>query len=191
MTKTFVFLSFLLSASLTSEAQRKIQQLDDEEAKKNEQMKAYEKKGFSKEKLTYGGNAGLSFTNGFTFLMVQPLIGYRVRPKTIPGTGITYIYLGYKGNGVDYSMNAFGPILFLRQELIGQVFAYGEWQPINYERRTSFSKPPERVWDNQLFLGGGLSSGGAQVYILYNVLFDETNSFFNQSPWYIRIGFFL
>lgn len=174
--------------TLLSSAQRKIQQLDEEEAKKQEELdpKSNNKKGFNKEKLTYGGNIGASFLNGNTFILAQPMIGYKVKPKTVLGTGFTYIYQGYKFQGKTYSSSAYGPILFARQNLLTQFFAHVEYQPINFED-VSLNKV-ERKWTQNAFIGGGLGSNGAQVYILYNILYEPTNSFY-ASPWYIRVGF--
>lgn len=185
-------LSLLFCSLVPAMAQRKIQQLDEDEARKQEQLKAYERsgKGFSADKFTFGGNAGLSMSGGYTYFLAQPLVGYKVKPGTIPGVGFTYIYLGYKGSAGTYSTNAYGPIVFLRQHLLEQVFAYAEYQPINYSRQLTLSKPAERVWENQLFVGGGVRSGPALVYVLYNVLYDSQTSFFNSSPWYFRVGFF-
>jgi hypothetical protein len=188
MKKLSILLLTFLVLSLNTKAQRKLQQLDEEEAKKQEQLKAYEGKrtGFDPEKLTFGGNIGGGFSGTYGYFLAQPMVGYRVKPKTILGTGFTYIYESQKFNNKTYSSSAYGPILFARQGLIGNFFAHAEWAPMNYE---VFLTPTvsERQWFNQLFVGGGTGGQGAQVYVLYNVLHYQNP--YASSPWYFRIGF--
>jgi len=189
MKKQSIFLLIIGLLSLTTSAQRKIQQLDEEEAKKQEQLKpkSVDKKGFDKEKMVYGGNVGASFANGNTFILAQPMVGYKVKPKTVLGTGFTYIYQSIKYLNTNYTSTAWGPILFARQNLLPQIFAHAEYQPINHEVYITPTKF-ERVWTQNAFIGGGLGGDGAQVYVLYNLLHDANNSYY-ESPWYIRIGF--
>ena len=56
MKKQSIFLFTLLILTLNASAQRKIQQLDEEEAKKQAELdpKAGQKKGFDKDKLVFG-----------------------------------------------------------------------------------------------------------------------------------------
>ncbi len=190
MNKQSIILTILCFLAISGSAQRKIQQLDEEEAQKQEQLKAYERvnKGFDPEKLVYGGNIGVSINTASTFVLAQPMIGYKVLPKTILGTGFTYVYQNYNFSGVKFSTNAYGPMIFARQHLIPQIFLHTEWHPINFERYYTYNKS-ERIWSNQYFVGGGYGSDGAQVYILYNLLYNENTSFYNSSPWLVRIGF--
>jgi hypothetical protein len=190
MKKHSILLFILTLLTLSGFGQRKLQQLDDEEAKKQEQLKAYEKKDkkFDIDKLVYGGNVGISFSGGGSYILAQPMVGYKIYPKTILGSGFTYIYQSITFNNVKYSTSAYGPILFARQNLFGQIFGHFEYQPINYERTSSVTLKSERIWSNQLFVGGGLGGNGIQVYVLYNLLYDN-NSFYSTSPWYIRVGF--
>jgi hypothetical protein len=185
--QSILLLTFLL-LGLSGIAQRKIQQLDEEEAKKQEQLKAYEKgkKGFDKDKLVYGGNVGAAFSSNSSYILAQPLVGYKVKEKTILGTGFTYIYYSNTFNGIKSNYSAYGPILFARQILIPQIFAHVEWQPINYPRYRSINVV-ERTWSNQLFVGGGIGSNGAQVYVLYDLLHSKDSYY--SSPLLIRIGF--
>lgn len=189
MKKASVLFLFIAVFSLTGFGQRKMQQLDEEEAKKQEQLKAYEKgkSGFDPDKLTFGGNFGGGFTSSNTYILLQPLAGYYIKPKTIPGLGFNYIYQSVKSTGVTYTSSSYGPIVFLRQGVLGNVFLHTEYSPMNYQL---YFNSNDRVWVQQLFVGGGLGGRGGQVFILYNLLQDQS-PFVNQSPWYIRIGFML
>ncbi|OYU95218.1 MAG: hypothetical protein CFE21_13015 [Bacteroidetes bacterium B1(2017)] len=161
-----------------------MKQLDEEESKKQEQLKAYEKNktGFDPSKLVYGGNVGAAFNTNYSYVLAQPMVGYKVYPKTIAGLGFTYIYQSNNIGGKTYSTSAYGPIVFVRQSLIPQIFLHAEYQPINHQISIT-----ERTWTNQLFVGGGLGSSGAQVYVLYDVLHSSQSLY--ASPWMIRIGF--
>lgn len=189
MKKQSIILLISCLLALHGSAQRKMQQLDEEEAKKQEQLKAYEKKDrkFDPEKLVYGGNLGGAISNNGSYFLLQPMVGYRVLEKTIPGLGFNYTYQSVKYNtGQTLSSSNYGPIVFLRQGLFGNVFAHAEWSPMNYQLYSSFTKS-ERIWVNQAFIGGGFGGDGVQVYVLYNLLQDQSP--FEGSPWYLRIGF--
>lgn len=191
--KRFVILILLISSfSTVLNAQRKMQELDEDEAKKEQELKKYEsnKKGFDKDKLSFGGNVGASFYNGGMFIMLQPMVGYYVLPKTMAGVGATYIYQSYTYMGKQYSSNTYGPILFARQQLLPSVFLHGEYQPINYEIYNPLAGKEERLWLNQLFVGGGYGGRtGAFIFVLYDVLWDQNSIY--ASPWVIRMGFML
>jgi len=191
MKKVVILLGLLIGFSSLGSAQRKVQQLDEEEAKKREELKTYEKdkKGFDKDKLMFGGNVGGTLSNGVSFLMLQPMVGYYFLPKTMAGVGATYIYYQVKNNlGQKYSTNIYGPIIFARQQVLPSIFAHGEWQPINYERYNLTKNNYERFWSNQLLLGGGYGGKtGVFIFALYDVLHDE-NSFY-ANPLMIRVGF--
>lgn len=183
-----ITLSFLASPVW---AQRKIQQLDEEEAQKQDQLKAYERKsgGFDKDKMVYGGNVGLSFTSFGTFALAQPMVGYRVLPHTILGTGFTYIYFS-RNITVNQKLttHTYGPLLFAQQEILQKFIAHVEYQPINYEYFRSLNVS-ERVWLNQFFVGGGFGTNGAQILILYDLNFNSQTAIYRDSPWLLRVGF--
>ncbi|MCG9880071.1 MAG: hypothetical protein MH472_05680, partial [Bacteroidia bacterium] len=157
MKKLSIILFSFCILSIPAMAQRKLQQLDEDEAKKREQLKAYENKnkGFDPDKMVYGGNAGLSFSNFGTFVMAQPMVGYRVLPHTILGVGANYIYFSRNLSANQKQVtHTYGPLVFAQQEILSVLIAHAEWQPINYEyfRTLTIS---ERRWLNQFFVGGG------------------------------------
>ncbi|MBC7384447.1 MAG: hypothetical protein H7296_15880 [Bacteroidia bacterium] len=180
-----LFISLLISFSV--QAQRKLKQLDEEEAKKKEQYETQDDKGiFNKDKWTFGGNVGGYFFSGGGFFFAQPLAGYRVTEKTIVGTGITYMYQGINLNGKKYSANIYGPVLFVRQQVLNQLFAHIQYQPINYPRGYNSA---DRIWENVLYIGGGYGgSKGVYIGALYNILWMENKSFYG-SPLQINFGF--
>lgn len=172
-------------------AQRKLQQLDEDEAKKREQLKAYENKskGFDPDKMVYGGNAGLSFSDFGTYVLAQPMVGYRVLPHTILGVGATYIYLSRNITATQKIVShTYGPLIFAQQEILSILVAHAEWQPINYEK---FRTPTisERAWLNQFLVGGGYGTNGGQIMLLYDLLYSSQTIAYRNSPWVLRVGF--
>lgn len=193
MKRIVFFIAFFSVLGSAAFGQRKIQQLDEDEAKKQEELKKYEKgkKGFDPEKLSVGGNLGGAFGNGGGFIMLQPLVGYYVTEKAMLGLGGTYIYNYQKFNGKTYSSNTYGPILFARYNVLPSLFAHAEYQPLNFDWYNPLTFEQERIWINQAYVGGGY--GGRQgtfIYVLYDVLYDQNRSFY-ASPWVIRLGFML
>jgi hypothetical protein len=190
MKRVVILLGLLVVFCTVGSAQRKIQQLDEEEAKKREELKTYEKdkKGFDKEKVSFGGNVGGAISNTGGFLMLQPMVGYYVLPKTMAGVGATYIYYSVKNSlGQKFTTNVYGPIVFARQQILPTIFAHGEWQPINYERYNQRNNAKERIWSNQLYLGGGYGGKtGVFVFALYDIMHNEKSFYAN--PLMIRVG---
>jgi hypothetical protein len=191
MKKISIILSILYLCTAPVWAQRKMQQLDEEEAKKQEQLKAYEGKkyAFDKDKIVFGGNVGLSFNSIGTFALAQPMLGYRVFPHTILGAGFIYIYQSRTlAPNLKLSTHTYGPLVFAQQEILSAIIAHAEWQPINYEYFRTITTS-ERVWLNQFFVGGGYGSNGAQILLLYDLLYDANSSIYRNSPYLLRIGF--
>lgn len=153
------------------------------------------------DRTRFGGNAGVQFGT-FTFINVSPRMFYLVTEKWWVGTGLTFIYSKDNTNyGVtipnQYRQQfVYGLNLFTTYQLIGPVFVQAEYEPLNFER-TYQTGPGEyfedRLWVNNLFLGGGLSQpmgrGAIFLSVLYNVTWSSTSdNMFYSSPWVFRIG---
>jgi len=133
----------------------------------------------------YGGNFSAGFSNGGGMLLLQPMAGYLLKPKTMVGGGFTYIYYAQTYRGLKYESSIYGPQVFARQGLISSIQAHAEYMPINLQ---SYTKKDQRDWLHQLYLGGGMMPDkGVYILLLYNVLYDANTSPFG-SPWDIRIG---
>jgi len=199
-------LMLLISTDLI--AQRKIKQMDPQKEQLQKDAEASEEVPLS-ERLTYGGNFWITFSNLYSQVYLQPLIGYKVNNDFIAGAGLTYIYWSqdftYSSGGGTYktsiSDNIFGLNFFGRHRIIDPIFAHVEYQPMNF---TSYNLYLEnkRIWTNALYLGGGInqsigsSGSGAYFMVLYDVLWQDRSpdpkSFsksFYMSPWSIRAGF--
>jgi len=191
--KCYYFLTLLIFASLNASAQRKMQQIDEEESKKKEEFeKQYEKSNpsSSDKKWIFGGNFTGGLGSNSSFLLIQPIAGYKIKPNTIIGGGATYIYSSFTFNRKTYSTSVYGPLVYLRQNILESFFAQAEYQPLNYNYYDVNLNTDYRRWLQQLYLGGGYGSiPGVYIGLFYNVLFDNTNQIF-PSPLDIRFGFF-
>jgi hypothetical protein len=180
---------FLFIGNL-SFAQRKVKPLDEDLAKEQKKYEDPYGKGLNSEKWTFGGNFTGGLSNGGGMLLIQPAVGYNIKPKTMLGAGFTYIYFQQNYVGFKYKSNIFGPQIFARQTLINNIFLHTEYNPISYPKIIDNKGNTRRDWIQQTWVGGGLNPGkGAYFMVLYNVLYDTQNTF-TGSPWDIRVGFF-
>lgn len=189
MKKLSIYLLISLLISFSAMAQRKLKQLDEDEAQKKEQYEGAQKnKFFDPKKWTFGGNLGGSiYANGY-FFMAQPIAGYMIAEKTMLGVGATYMFQSQTYNGKKYTHSIYGPILFARQLVLEQFFAHIEYQPLNYGLYSYLTNGEKRQWENILYAGAGYGGKkGAYLIVLYNLLWNENTSLY-YSPWDIRMG---
>ncbi len=195
MKKLSIILSILLLIQIQAIAQRKMQQLDEDEAKKQQEYDKITNQGgfFNSEKWSFGGNIGAQFVKSpiySSFVMAQPSAGYLVAKKTLVGVSLTYIYSWNNDYGNAYSSNIIGPSLYGRQFILPQVFAHAELQTLRFHSVDRNTSNELLLWENAMFVGGGYGERkGPQIVALYNVLWSSTSRIYGGSPWVIRIGF--
>jgi len=194
--RKILLLTLLISLAITSaNAQRKLKQLDEDQTSDNNKTENPTNDSW-KEKIFFGGNLGVGFSSGNTFVLIQPMVGYKVTEKFSAGLSPLYMYrsfelVDYLGKKYSFSDNIFGPGVFAKFSIIENLFAYSEYLGVSYKQFDSHFNL-KRVWSNNMFVGGGYLSGtggkGAYIMVLYNVLYDPNNSFYS-SPLDIRVGF--
>src|SRR5438105_3608855 len=91
---SFILLLIIICQPFAN-AQRKLKQLDEEKQEENDKYKNRSRDDW-KDKFVFGGNIGGSFGSNFSFFLAQPMVGYRVKEKTLVGVGATYIYSHWK-----------------------------------------------------------------------------------------------
>ncbi|MFN4083855.1 MAG: hypothetical protein ACK4K9_09505 [Bacteroidia bacterium] len=171
-----------------------MKQIDEEEAQKQQEMeKQYGKatgSNFGGDKWSFGGNFSFGASDISTFLLLQPMAGYSIKPKTMLGAGATYIYSSVNIRGTKFSNNIYGPILFARQNVLENIFLQTEYQPLNYMHYNDLTNSFSRKWQQVLYVGGGYGSmRGAFIGLFYNVLYRPDNQIYG-SPIDFRVGFF-
>lgn len=189
--KSFILFAICLIA-FSSSAQRKLKQIDEEEAQKQQEMeKKYGKAGSAgtDNKWVFGGNLSGSFGNNFSFFLAQPMAGYAVKPQTIVGGGATYIFSSLRVANVKFNNHIYGPIAFIRQNLGESIFLQADYQPLNYLHYHDITNTFSRQWQQVLYVGAGYGAlRGAFIGVFYNVLYKPTDQIY-ASPYDIRIGF--
>ena len=144
-----------------------------------------------KDRMYFGGNLGLQFGT-VTLIDVSPLAGVMITPKFSSGIGATYQY--YDDNRFQGSAgSSYGGRFFTRYNVLPNIFAYSEFESINWNAYNFFNDRFQRTWTDAFFLGAGYFApfgprGGANFTFLYNLLHDNRNSYYNE-PYVIRVGF--
>lgn len=143
------------------------------------------------DRMYFGGNLGLQFGT-VTLIDVSPLAGVMITPKFSSGIGATYQY--YDNNLFQGSTgSAYGGRVFARYNVLPNIFAYSEFESINWNAYNYFNDRFQRTWTDAFFLGAGYFApfgprGGANFTFLYNLMHDNRNSYYNE-PYVIRVGF--
>lgn len=141
-----------------------------------------------------GGNLGLQFGT-YTAIDVSPILGYRFTENIAAGIGATYQYYRNGRYTPANTTDIYGGRIFVRYYFLEKLFLHGEAELINFKKIDLVpgigTLQNERIWENNLFLGGGYRQlmgefTSMHISILYN---------FNQGPYspfsnpQIRIGF--
>ena len=145
-----------------------------------------------KDRLYFGGGFGLSGGSGYGMISLSPIVGYMISNRLSGGVGVTYQY--YKSG--DISDNRYGGQLFLRMNVIKQIFLYGSYEFMNYGTYnliTGAEGPRQTV--SRLPLGAGISQpignrSSINFLAAYDVLYDDQLGAYN-SPWIFTVYFSL
>lgn len=139
------------------------------------------------DRIYFGGGMGLSGGSGYTMISLSPIVGYMINSRLSGGVGVTYQY--YKFD--DFSDNRWGGQVFLRMNVIRQIFLYGSYEFINYSTGFTFDGPRATV--SRLPLGVGISQpignrSSINMIAAYDVLWDSN---VYASPWVFSVFFSL
>ncbi len=209
MRKVFITTALIIS-SLCAFAQ------EEPKEKEDEKPIFFEKpKPAWQQKLRFGGNFWVNFWNTL-YLDASPMAGYELNDKgTVAGLGVAMIYQGSIGrysNGVNSF--AYGPRLFVRQQVYKPIFAHLEYELINARRDQFLSygdinNAPTtpvttitRKWEGAPYIGLGFYQGrgnrgrGSFIMLMYNLTYPDKGYISplqfggQQSPLVLRLGFF-
>lgn len=158
-------------------------------------QKIEQSKAFDPDKISFGGNFGLNL-GSVTVVDISPWVGYRVLPKVTPGIGLSYVYYSDMWSGSKYSTNLFAARTFLRIDVAGPVFAYGEIEALNFDYYDRFTFERERIWFTSPIVGVGYMqmSGDRSAFmlsILYALRSEEERSPYYQNPLIFRVGYMI
>jgi hypothetical protein len=150
------------------------------------------------DRTRFGGNFGLGFSNGFSYVNVSPRMYYLATDKLWLGAGATFIWTKYSYYNPPFDQQfVYGLNLSAQYMLFGPLFIQAEYEPLSFERylvdNNNIVVSEERIWVHGVLLGGGIAQpmgrGKFFASVLYNVTWsNELDSYYN-SPWVIRVGF--
>lgn len=193
----------VLLVSLTAAAQQPMknpeQKKNTEEPsdkKEDEPEKQKPEKAPFWSKVRVGGNAWASFGD-FTYVLLQPTIGYQATERLLVGTSGTYIYQSQQvptssGGTFKLSSSLYGGSILARYNIISGLFANAEYEALNYDFYDPAVYNTNRRWVGSALVGGGYSSGdmgsfrGPYLLVLYNL--NQTIYSPYPSPLIIRAG---
>jgi hypothetical protein len=142
------------------------------------------------ERMYSGGGFGLNFNRDVFSLSLSPILGYMITQRVSAGIGIPYQFNSY--SQIDIQTNDFGARLFGRFQVIDQLFAYTEFEYLNFEF-VNIQDPDNNIRQgfDSYFFGLGYSSPrpGTQFNIMgmYNILWQENVASPYNSPWSLRV----
>jgi hypothetical protein len=144
-----------------------------------------------KDRMFFGGNFALSLGT-LTYIDISPLAGAMITNRFSTGVGVTYQYFNDR-RFVGGNNSIYGGRVFTRYNIFSNIFAHGEYESLNLDVFNRRAERFQREWVPGLFLGGGYftpfgNRGGANITLLYNLLYDNIRSPYNQ-PYVIRVGF--
>lgn len=146
-----------------------------------------------KDRIYFGGGGSFSTgtypSNGlhYTYIAVNPLIGYRITPPF--SIGLQVLYQTYRFTQVSgLNLNQYGIAPFM-QYRFGQLFVYSEYQMINAlnqngDKRQTYTRLPIGLG----FIQPIGTRAAINIVALYDVLYGTRNVYSPfVSPWVIRV----
>src|SRR6478752_4865128 len=97
-----IITGILVFCGLSAVAQRNLQEMDPDKQAEKDKYKEENKPDW-RERVSFGGNLTGGFSSMGSYFLIQPQVFYKIKPKTIVGTGVTYIYWSQKY--INYATN--------------------------------------------------------------------------------------
>lgn len=151
-----------------------------------------------KDRITVGGDLGLSFGSQLTYIRVAPVLGYLVSPKFTIGAGPSFQYWEDRRFMPSLETTIYGGSTFGRFFVLEQLFLQAEFEVLNLEEinysPTSDFSDRERTTIPVFFVGGGYSqrsAGGSGFFIavMYDLIGDLNSPYPNDIVF--RVGGFI
>lgn len=135
------------------------------------------------EKVRFGGNLALDFSNNTTSIVIGPSAVYQVNDKFSAGAGLNFGYANFRNSDTkqtNYGARLIGlynptPQLQLSAEL-EQNFVNNRTEFLGETIKTNFNFPA-------LYLGAGYRLGNIAAGVRYDVLYNEDGKRLYASPW--------
>lgn len=152
-------------------------------------------KGFSWDRVVFGGNFGMGFSSFESLVALSPSVGYRLTEKLTLGTGIIYQYYGVRYPNFKFNYNNYGGRLYGTYQINDFLIAHTEYESLNLEY-VNFNAMGNPDGSIRKSVGSWLVGGGYRQYFSRNstidlmVLYNLTETPFTPySNPIIRVGF--
>jgi hypothetical protein len=166
---TLAFLGTNLHAQKTTE--------DDYASSSSTKRETIQAKTPFRDRLVFGGNMG-GFLGNPTYLMANPMIGYRMNDWWVNGVGFNLTYLSSGG----YQEVMYGSSLWSRAYIKKTIIAHTEFELLRREAQDQFGNRAAvdvPVW----LVGAGYNSGGGRIgfsaMIMYDLIQDPNSPYSN------------
>ena len=141
------------------------------------------------EKFYFGGGGGFSGGTDYLNLSVSPLVGYKITPEFSAGLQLTYQYVRF----LNTSVSNYGGGPFLRYNFSQNIFAYTQYEYLNFGLIVPNSPEPRRLDFTSWFVGVGYSEPigrnfAFNITALYNLLYKDGTDSPYRSPLLFRVG---
>lgn len=141
-------------------------------------------------RIFYGGGGGFGGGTEYLNISVTPMVGYKVTEQFATGLQTSFQYVRWFGN----SINNYGGGPFVQYSFSEKLFAYSQYEYLNFGFFPPGQSEPERAGFSSLFVGGGyvepLGDRAAFVLMaLYNLLYGDGYGTPYVSPLHFRVGF--
>lgn len=148
------------------------------------------------DKVYYGGYANFSFGK-YTFIGVEPLVGYKLLPKLSVGAKISYEYFKNKNYTPKKEGSNYGVAAFSRLRIARRLYAHVEFSEMNYKLYNDIGDSKNRQWISFLYVGGGYSlpiskNASLNAEVLWDVLQNDDSPYKTVEPFFsvgIAVGF--
>lgn len=151
-----------------------------------------------KEKIAFGFGASFWINSTETTLELAPVVAYRFPKRLIAGVGYKYIYRHNKD--FDVNLNAYGPNVFAKVDLMKSIYFWTEYETLRSEYITDIVADEfttDKTSTDAWFVGlgwqrsvGRKGRGGLSVQVLYNVLYESEDFSPYYGPVTYRVGFY-
>src|SRR5690606_39156157 len=138
----------------------------------------------------YGGGGGFGGGTEYLNISLTPLVGYKVTNQFATGLQTSFQYVRWYGTSI-YNYGG-GP--FVQYSFSPKLFAYSQYEYLNFGFFPPGQSEPERAGFNSLFVGGGYVEpvGDRAAFVLmalYNLLYGDGFGTPYVSPLHFRVGF--
>jgi hypothetical protein len=151
-----------------------------------------------KERIAFGFGTSFWINSSETTLELAPVVAYRFPKRLIAGVGYKYIYR--HNRDFDVNLNAYGPNVFARVDLVKSIYFWTEYETLRSEYITDISGDEfntDKTTTDAWFVGLGWmrsvrknGRGGLSIQVLYNVLYNSEDFSPYYGPVTYRVGFY-